>query len=102
MAAVRLDVSEKELQQQVTDAARLYGWLCYHTFDSRRSAAGFPDLVLVHKDRGVLFVELKSSRGRVSAAQQLWLDTLTEAGAEALLVRPDGLEALIRRLAPSP
>lgn len=40
-------ISEKEFQAQVLDLARLTGWLCYHPHDSRRSAPGFPDLVLV-------------------------------------------------------
>ena len=42
-------------------------------------AKGFPDLVLC-RDR-VLFVELKSDRGRLSPDQQDWLHALGEAGA---------------------
>jgi hypothetical protein len=68
--------TEKQFQQQVLELAGLYGWRAYHTFDSRRSAAGFPDLVLGRPPR-LIFAELKTATGRVSAAQQAWLDDLT-------------------------
>jgi hypothetical protein len=35
-------LSEKQFIRQVIDLARLQGFLVYHTFDSRRSAVGFP------------------------------------------------------------
>lgn len=54
-------MTERQFQPQVVQLARLCGWLIYHTFDSRRSAAGFPDLCMVRGDR-CLFVELKSDR----------------------------------------
>lgn len=66
-------VSEREFQAAVVELARWCGWRCYHTFDSRRSVAGFPDLVMVRDDRLVV-AELKSARGRVSVEQQGWLD----------------------------
>lgn len=72
--------TEKEFQAAVVQLARLQGWLCYHTYDSRRSEPGFPDLVLV-RDR-VLFWELKGTNGKLSPAQVIWLDKLEAAGAE--------------------
>lgn len=45
--------------QSVVDAARLNGWLVYHTHDSRRSAEGFPDLVMLRLSRMVV-AELKT------------------------------------------
>jgi hypothetical protein len=74
------DLTEKEWQAQVLDLARLYGWRhAYHTFDSRRSASGFPDLVLVRER--ALFAELKSKSGKVSAAQADWLAALVAPSA---------------------
>ena len=68
---------EGELQRQVIELAQLLGWLCYHTHDSRRSAPGFPDLVLVHEQTGALvFAELKSNSGRVTPEQDRWLTAL--------------------------
>jgi hypothetical protein len=68
-------VTEKELQEAVLALANLKKWLVYHTYDSRRSNPGFPDLVMV-KDHRLLFVELKTKTGRVSTAQTQWLDAL--------------------------
>lgn len=65
-------ITEKELQQAVVELAQYFRWKTYHTFDSRRSDPGFPDLVMVRNDR-MIFAELKSSTGRVSTAQTDWL-----------------------------
>lgn len=84
-------ITEREFQTMLVQYARLCGWLTYHTFDSRRSDPGFPDLVMVRLgDRGahrptqrddrIIIAELKRERGRVSVAQTLWLEALTHTG----------------------
>ena len=72
---VKLAVSEKQFQAQILQLANLTGWLTYHTHDSRRSQAGFPDLVLV-RPPVVLFAELKSEGGRLRPEQEAWLEAL--------------------------
>jgi hypothetical protein len=79
-------MTEAAFQKLVEQLARLMGWLCYHTHDSRRSAAGFPDLVLVRER--IIFVELKSATGRLSAEQERWIARLQTAGAVVYLWRP--------------
>jgi hypothetical protein len=70
-------VSEAQLQSMVLDLARWAGYLAYHTHDSRRSRPGFPDLVLVHTTTGrLIFVELKSEKGRVRPEQDVWMQHL--------------------------
>ncbi len=81
-------MTERELLDAVRDACRWSALLCYHTFDSRRSERGFPDLVVVGP-HGVIFRELKADRGRLTPEQVRWLDMLTEAGADADVWRPD-------------
>lgn len=76
--------------------ARLSGWVLYHTHDSRRSPAGFPDLVLVRER--VVFAELKAEKGRVTPEQLAWLGRLWQAGAEAYLWRPSGWPEIERLL----
>jgi hypothetical protein len=71
---------EAHLQAAVIGLCQWLGLLVYHTRDSRGSAAGFPDLVIVGP-RGVLFRELKSNTGKTTAAQRAWGQGLTEAGA---------------------
>jgi len=84
---------------QVIGLARLYGWMVYHTHDSRRSEPGFPDLVLCHpKHRRLVFAELKAAGGRPTGPQRDWLAALAAAGAEAALWTPacwDLIEAVL-------
>lgn len=83
--------TERKFQDVVLEAARAAGFtLVYHTHDSRRSQPGFPDLVLVSPRAGrVLFRELKSTKGRVSPAQQKWGDGLIAAGADFAFWYPE-------------
>lgn len=94
--------TEAELQSEIVKRARARGWRCYHTHDSRRSPEGFPDLVLAHDERGVLFLELKSPLGKATKPQLDWLATLTAAGQEARVVRPADLEWVDEALARGP
>ena len=89
-------VTEKAFLAQVLRLARLAGWLCFHPYDSRKSCAGFPDLTLVRES--LIFAELKSDTGKVTAEQQHWLDRLKAAGAEAHLWRPRDWEEIQARL----
>lgn len=87
--AVAREMSEAALQARVLELAAALGWRWYHTRDSRRSPAGFPDLVMVHRRRRlVLFVELKRERGRVTKEQTEWLGDLRAADAHAVIWRP--------------
>lgn len=94
-------VSEQQWQKLVTDYARLHGWKRAHfrPAPTGRSGkwvtpvaldgAGFPDLVLARqRPPGLLFVELKTDRGVLSAGQAAWLAVLTAAGARAVVWRP--------------
>lgn len=76
------DVLEKQIQSVIIDIARLLHWRVYHTFDSRKSEAGFPDLVLVRDGDRVIYVEVKRSGQRPRPAQVEWLTALASAGAE--------------------
>lgn len=91
------EITEAEWLGWVTLTARTFSWLAYHTHDSRHSAAGFPDLVLV-RGESIIYAELKSERGKVTAAQQEWLDALTAAGAECHVWRPSQQDDVLDRL----
>lgn len=93
-AMMQAAITESELQGFVTTLARLHGWLAYHTHDSRRSEAGFPDLTMVRGNR-IIFAELKSEKGRVTPAQQKWLDAISaSSGAESYVWRPSDLDTI--------
>jgi hypothetical protein len=87
-------ITEKQFEAQVRQLARLCGWLCYHTWRSIHSPAGFPDLVLLRGQR-LVFAELKTARGRLTAAQQQWLEALRQTPAEVYVWRPDDWDAIV-------
>lgn len=93
-----LRIGESQLQAAIIELAKWEGWMVFHPMPVQNQAGrwrtalqgdkGFPDLVLAHKERGIIFVELKSTIGRISDDQQLWIDTLRRAGAEVYVWRP--------------
>lgn len=92
--ALNRQSSEKEFMVAVIDYAEAHRWLCYHTHDSRRSQAGFPDLVLV-RDGTLCFWELKSEAGVLSRTQERWLTELGNSRElDVRLVRPRDWDAL--------
>ncbi len=91
-------MTEAEFQQSVVELARWTGWLMFHDHDSRRNTPGFPDLVLAHPTRGVIFAELKTATGRLRPEQSRWLEVLAHAGCETHVWRPADMPAITERL----
>jgi hypothetical protein len=88
-AMMAKSMPEKQLQTAIIAQAQRAGWLVYHTFDSRRSEPGYPDLHLVHLGRGLsVFRELKTQTGKLSKQQELWIRALTAAGSDVAVWRP--------------
>ena len=80
-------MTEKQLLEAIIDLATRLGWRHYHTYDSRRSDTGFPDLVLA-RDTRLVFAELKTDAATPTRAQSQWIEALDTAGAEAYVLRP--------------
>lgn len=93
------DTSEATFQRSIIGLAEMYGWLVYHTHDSRRSEAGFPDLTMARGDRLIL-AELKTKDGRMSDAQKTWRAAIENGPAEYYLWRPADLEEIVATLGP--
>ena len=103
--------SEAELQDKVIQLAKLTGWKVAHfrnvkvlkadgtvryQLPVQADGKGFVDLVLVkHK---VLWVELKSQKGKLSPEQKDWIDALRNAGQEVYLFRPDDWDSIDKLL----
>lgn len=97
-------MTERGFQRAVTELLTLAGWR-WHAIKPARTPdgkylvrqdgdPGWPDLVMVRGER-LLFRELKTDAGRLTADQQLWLDALRAAGQDAGVWRPrdwDGIE----------
>lgn len=101
-------ISEAEFLTQIKALAYLNHWSCHHSQPSltRRGqyittgSAGFPDLVLAHEQRGLIFAELKTEKGKASVTQLNWIRTLSPH-AECYLWRPSMLPAIALRLSQS-
>lgn len=65
---------EADIQRGITDLLRQLGFLVYHTWISKNSTPGYPDIVAVRSDGKMIAVECKGPRGRVSFEQVIWLD----------------------------
>jgi hypothetical protein len=79
-------MTEAQLQDAIIRYAKNRGYLVYHTYDSRRSESGFPDLVLAHPDGRLIFAELKSEKGTLSKAQKRWLFTLRQPALVKVII----------------
>lgn len=93
--------SEADFQQKITDLASLLNLKWHHETDSRKTAKGWPDLVIAGPAH-VIFVEVKSEKGKVTLEQREWIDTLKNAGAIVEVWRPsdwDRIQRILRRMA---
>lgn len=95
-------VSEKAWQDGVMRLLAAHGYVYrYHTWDSRRSPSGFPDIVAVHREPGrpLLCVELKTDTGQVTPAQAAWLQALGQCtGVVAACWRPAQMQEIVETL----
>lgn len=90
-------VTEASWQRTVTDALRVHGWNVFADRVAWRSDAGYPDLTAVNvKQKRVIWVELKTEKGKLSEKQQHWRDLLIEAGQEHFVWRPSDWDAAQR------
>lgn len=105
------DAPEAILQAKVIQLAKMNGFRVQHSRPVQQANgrwltaisgdAGFPDLVLAHAERGVLFIELKAEGGKLTPGQVAWANQL-RPHAEYWLVRPVDLERLAKRLGGRP
>ena len=85
----RIPVTERDLREQVRDLCKLFGWKMYFSWTSIHSPRGFPDLVLANPEqKRVVYIELKSEKGKPTPRQREWLAVLALADAEALVWAP--------------
>ena len=108
-------MSERVLKNTIVTYARSYGWLVHHDLPSQRANgswatvtqgdSGFPDLVLAHPGNTaarlqpqIIYAELKTQRGKLTAGQQNWLDALQAAGQTAVVWRPNDLQDIFTKL----
>lgn len=101
-------LSEADWQRRVTETATLHGWRWVHTRKATvrtgrvatpTSLPGWPDLVLWHETyQVVMFVELKTDKGKLSPAQVDVLASLSRAGSNVSVWRPRDWGRVLRFL----
>ncbi len=99
-------ISESEFMAQVIAYAKLRRWRVAHFRAARTERGwrtpvqgdgkGFPDLVLVRER--VLWLELKTEKGKTSQEQNEWLSSLESAHQTVYIVRPSDWNAIERLL----
>jgi len=93
-------MTEDQLSQAIIEAAIYRGWRVHHIRRSDRAIqqghSGFPDLCLARNGR-VLFMELKSEKGRSSPDQDAWFDALSDLDGPAVMfiIRPSRLDFVL-------
>ena len=100
-----MKISEQAFMTQIKSLAYLNGWMTHHSQPSltrtgryiTTGAAGFPDLVLAHPQRGFILAELKTEKGRVSESQVAWLKAC-DPHVECYIWRPQDLPQITARL----
>ncbi len=90
-------IAERAFQDLILDLAGRFGWTPYHTYDARRSQAGFPDLVLA-RPPVVLFRELKVGSNTLTLAQREWGALLTACGCDWRVWRPQSWSEVVATL----
>jgi len=88
---------ESDIQAAIKDYLGWHGWFCWKVHQSLGSFKGVSDLIAV-KNGKVLFIEVKTSTGRLGVHQQAFRDELTRHGGTYIVARSveDVREAMAR------
>jgi hypothetical protein len=85
-------MTEAELQDKVRQMCDQLGLYHYHPHDSRRSAKGWPDSVIIsQRTRRMIFRELKTESGTLTSEQKRVGYLLVAAGEDWAVWRPHDL-----------
>lgn len=96
---LRVFKDEADFQAAIVQQAKLWGWLAYHTHDSRRCEPGFVDLVMLRRDRLLAWELKRSRREKPTPAQRKWLRAFQSIpGAEVRIYSPEDWGTIIREL----
>ncbi len=79
-------MTETDIRRQVQDYLRWRNWFVFYVLQGLGAYRGIPDLIAVKCGR-VLFIELKTPRGRQSDHQKQFQYDLEVAGGEYILCR---------------
>ena len=101
-------ITEFQFSLQVEDLLKIFGWRWTHFLAARSTKGyitpikgykGFTDYVAV-RDGILLFIELKSEKGKLTPEQEIWIDMLKAVAKHSLGImvfvwRPSDLQEII-------
>lgn len=103
-----MEVTEAQWQEQVFELAHLLGWRHMHVrrsigkgrkWTTATNVTGWPDATLWNgRQKRIIFVELKSEKGKPTPEQIEVMASLEAAGQEVYLWRPSDLDVAHRVL----
>ena len=99
-----MDMTERMFQDKVEFLFRMNGWVFHHPSPHqvrpgvwRSDGQGTPDIIAAHRERGLIFAELKLETGKLSTGQVIWAHAL-KPWAEYYVWRPSQLDLIAERL----
>src|SRR5262245_1693217 len=104
LARDHITLTERQFQDTIAQLARdHFGWKVVHFGGDLGKkawydAAGFPDLLMIGPAGQILFREIKSETGRLTALQTRWSDWLQTRGADYATWRPSNWPDIVNVL----
>ena len=102
------EATERIWQDKVEHIAKMNSWLIFHPSPHqvrpgvyRSDGKGFVDLVLAHRDRGLIFAELKLENTKLTPSQVMWANAV-KPWAEYYVWRPSMIDLIAARLGKRP
>jgi hypothetical protein len=80
-------MAESDYQRKLKKEAERNGWTVIKLV--RATVNGYPDLICLHPIRGVLFIEVKDAKGKLSKLQEYRISELRGKGFNVIVSDPD-------------
>lgn len=106
-------ITEARLQYEIVQWSQDNNYYCFHCPNGEKRdlltgnklmamgvKKGVPDLIYIMDNGRVVWVELKTSKGKLSKSQENFKNMLLQKNQEYLLVQADTLEQAVDYLAP--
>jgi VRR-NUC domain len=92
-----LNLTEKQWQALVVEAAKHYGWFVHHERNSLANPSGLPDLQL-WRNQEYRLIELKTTKGKLRESQRRFIAEAGVCGVLVSVFTPDDWDALLEVL----
>jgi len=91
-------MAESNYQRKLKQEAERIGWTVIKLV--RATVNGYPDLVLLHHIWGIMFIEVKDVKGRLSKLQEYRIKDLNTKGFAAIVADPSNHSDTIEAITP--